>query len=483
MSRWQQVERVGAQQAVGTAFAVERVGRNAGRVEADQAERRRGIVALYRRRVHAFGGSAAISRSPRNPREIEARKPTGCASRARPTAVLKGEPPTRASSAVPVGVSAIANTSIKASPQTMIMAVCMEWFRHRRMPVPVGAPRAPLRSAPAARPVSPTAAVGAEGEQRIVGFEEGVGGGNVHHAVLVGVGQFAAVPAARALRRTVQAGWPWPPHDAPRSRHSRKVGTMNPGIFEKPSIATRWLVSRTYGLPNRVENDVAVGRQVDRARVLGRVEAGDDVVGDVVEGHAPDRRHRQVFVDEVQALQRAGPGDTTVCRIENSDLRLFMGVHRVDHLDADRSQFGRPAMKWSSITHWMKLFGHHCRAVDSTGCGANAVGHVGRRARRDAVDHAARATGVGLDPGAQRGLARGVRGSRAGQRESRVPLLRRLSQLSSVTGAPPRFSRSRRMRGQRAIDRACRRHRPGRPSGPRGPGRADAGCRGSSRPR
>ena len=38
---------------------------------------------------------------------------------------------------------------------------------------------------------------------------------------------------------------------APRAMRSRSVGTTKPGIFEKPSIATRWLVSRTYGLPKR----------------------------------------------------------------------------------------------------------------------------------------------------------------------------------------------------------------------------------------
>jgi len=66
--------------------------------------------------------SARISRSPRKPLETAAKNATGCASRARPTAALNGEPPMRASSATPVGVSPSANTSINASPQTMNMS-------------------------------------------------------------------------------------------------------------------------------------------------------------------------------------------------------------------------------------------------------------------------------------------------------------------------------------------------------------------------
>ena len=62
--------------------------------------------------------SARISRSPRKPRDTAAKKATGCPSRASPTAVLNGEPPTRASSVMPAAVSPAANTSINASPQT-----------------------------------------------------------------------------------------------------------------------------------------------------------------------------------------------------------------------------------------------------------------------------------------------------------------------------------------------------------------------------
>src|SRR4029453_9533694 len=62
--------------------------------------------------------SARTRRSPRKPFEIAPKKVTGRPSRARPTATLKGEPPMRASSAMPVAVSATANTSISASPQT-----------------------------------------------------------------------------------------------------------------------------------------------------------------------------------------------------------------------------------------------------------------------------------------------------------------------------------------------------------------------------
>jgi hypothetical protein len=38
---------------------------------------------------------------------------------------------------------------------------------------------------------------------------------------------------------------------APAASRSRTVGAMKPGIFEKPSAATRWLVSRMAGLPKR----------------------------------------------------------------------------------------------------------------------------------------------------------------------------------------------------------------------------------------
>ena len=56
------------------------------------------------------------------------------------------------------------------------------------------------------------------------------------------------------------------PMDSLRASRSRIVGAMKPGILLKPSIATRWLVSRIAALPKRSST---VSRYAGRSIGLG----------------------------------------------------------------------------------------------------------------------------------------------------------------------------------------------------------------------
>ena len=85
--------------------------------------------------------------------------------------------------------------------------------------------------------------------------------GLVHHSILIGEGQCAGRQRSRKRKKragstAVAAG------STPRAKHSASVGAMKPGIFEKPSAATRWLVSWICGLLKRPapHRDIAPGR-------------------------------------------------------------------------------------------------------------------------------------------------------------------------------------------------------------------------------
>src|ERR1700710_947630 len=69
--------------------------------------------------------NASTRRAPSSPLETPPRNATLWPMRASPNATFSGEPPMRASSAMPVGVVAPVNTSIRASPATTNMLVSL----------------------------------------------------------------------------------------------------------------------------------------------------------------------------------------------------------------------------------------------------------------------------------------------------------------------------------------------------------------------
>ena len=106
-----------------------------------------------------------------------------------------------------------------------------------------------------------------------------------------------------------------------------------------------------------------------------------------------------------------------------------------------RSQAGRPAMKSSSITHWMKCSpitgARSSQPVAARTRAANSGG--GRGVMRSTMSQGQRVwapTQVRNAPSPRRSR------KSSSPARNRVPLLRRLSQFSSVTGAPPRCMRA-----------------------------------------
>ena len=124
----------------------------------------------------------------------------------------------------------------------------------------------------------------------------GMRDGRVHALVLVGVGQLAAVPAAEEgeeqRRQHRDAGDARAARQALAQRRHDEARDLREAVHRDALVGVA-----QRRVAEALEHHVAVGRQVDRARVLGRVEAGDHVVGDVVEGHLPDRRVLHAFVD------------------------------------------------------------------------------------------------------------------------------------------------------------------------------------------
>ena len=109
----------------------------------------------------------------------------------------------------------------------------------------------------------------------------------------------------------------------------------------------------------------------------------------------------RAFVDVEIANQGAGPGDAAVCRVEQADLRFFIGGDGFHHLDADLLP-GRTAGDEVLFDHPLQeALAHHRGLVDLAGRCQHALGDIRRRSRRDAVDHVVRAGRVLLDPGQQ----------------------------------------------------------------------------------
>ncbi|KAF1057090.1 MAG: hypothetical protein GAK39_06412 [Variovorax sp.] len=116
----------------------------------------------------------------------------------------------------------------------------------------------------------------------------------------------------------------------------------------------------------------------------------------------------RALVDEAEAHQRAGPGDTAVGGVEDADLGFLVGLHRVDQFDTHARPVGaagREVVLDDPLDE--ALAGDRGRVV-ATGGGLHARAQLGRRARRDAVDHGIGAARVRLRPGQQLGIARAL---------------------------------------------------------------------------
>ena len=191
--------------------------------------------------------------------------------------------------------------------------------------------------------------------------------------------------------------------------------------------------------------------------MLGRVEAGDDVVGHVVPGHLADRRHRHAFMDE-----RAG---RAACRPRRCScgvalrMRIFASSWACTDstISTPTSLPGRPAGDEAVLDDPLdEALGHHRRrVVDSRWprFTRSATSGGGRGVMRSTIAHG---QVVCVSTQARSAARRGARGSRAGRRESASPLLRRLSQFSSVTAPPPRRMRAPQDRRDGAVDRRAR---------------------------
>ena len=231
-----------------------------------------------------------------------------------------------------------------------------------------------------------------------------MGCNGIHRLVLVGIRDVSEVPA-------LQKG------EEQRRHHCRAVDRLaTRQAFDQCWPDEAWNLRETvHGnalvgitdcrVAEAVEHDIAIGRQVDRTGVLGPVEAGDDVVGDVGVRKAPDHRVVRSFVDVGHASQRARPGDAAVSRIENANLRFLVGLHRGDHLGANVLP-GWAAGDKAVLDHPLdETLGHDRRVVSPSNGRRHALGNVGRRPRRDAIDHCIGAAGVGLDPARERVVA------------------------------------------------------------------------------
>ena len=204
--------------------------------------------------------------------------------------------------------------------------------------------------------------------------------------VLVGVGQRAAVPALQEGEEQRRQ------HRHARDRLAARqplatVGAMKPGIFEKPSIATRWLVSRIAGLPKRSST---TSRYAARSIGLGaRVQARDHVVGDVVVGDAADRR-RRACPRGCTAWPSSVPAQAMQLWLALR-MRIFAssyGATDVDHLDADRLP-RRAAVAEVVLDHPLdEALAHHRRGIVPAGgrrCTRSRTSGDGRGVMRSTI--------------------------------------------------------------------------------------------------
>ena len=87
----------------------------------------------------------------------------------------------------------------------------------------------------------------------------------------------------------------------------------------------------TSAIAEAIQHDVAIGGEVDWARD----QAGNHIVADIVMREAAYDRVVRSFVNEAITNQRAGPGNATVTRVEDTNLGLLVRSHRFDHLHPD----------------------------------------------------------------------------------------------------------------------------------------------------
>ena len=102
----------------------------------------------------------------------------------------------------------------------------------------------------------------------------------------------------------------------------------------------------------------------------------------------------RAFVDEGVANERSGPGDAAVRRVEQADLGFLVRRNGIDQLRANAFPVRASGAKFIFDHPLNETFAHHRRRVGPAGRGADALGHVRRRARCNAVDHIVRASRV-----------------------------------------------------------------------------------------
>jgi hypothetical protein len=104
----------------------------------------------------------------------------------------------------------------------------------------------------------------------------------------------------------------------------------------------------------------------------------------------------------------AGPGDAAVRGVEDADLGLLVGLHRIDQLHAHAAPVGAAGCKVVFDHPLDEALTRDRGCVVAPGGGLHARAQFGRRARRDAVDHRVGAGGVRLHPREQIGIARAL---------------------------------------------------------------------------
>ena len=222
----------------------------------------------------------------------------------------------------------------------------------------------------------------------------------IHGLVLIRIGQRAGVPALQEgeeqRRQHRDAGDRLAARQPLADRRRDEAGNLREAVHRHALVGVA-----DGGVAEALEHHVAIRREIDGARL----QHGDHVVAHVVVREAADRGIVRAFVDEAVAHQRAGPRDAAVRGVEDADLRLLVGVDRLDHLDADALPLRAASDEAILDDPLDEAFGHHRRRVGPAGGHSHALGDIGRRPRRDAVDHRIGAAGVLAHPGEQLAIA------------------------------------------------------------------------------
>ena len=145
-----------------------------------------------------------------------------------------------------------------------------------------------------------------------------------------------------------------------------------------------------------LQHHVAVGRQVHG--IVGARQAGDHVVGGVVEGQLAHHGITRPFMDVLVPAQCAAPGNAAVGGIEQADLRFLVGIDRGYQFGTDLFPGGAAGREIVLDDPLQIALGAQRGIVVASGGGLDACLQLRRRARRDAVDHGVGEAHVGVDP-------------------------------------------------------------------------------------